>query len=97
MPSSRRPAPAAPELPAELEAHVHQLRTAQAEWEREQAAIVLERAAIDDERTRWMQERARLEDELRKALRWSPRHWLGVAAHRSATFRRLRAGRGRDR
>jgi hypothetical protein len=95
MPSSRRPEPAASELPAELEARLYELRTAQAEWEREQAAIGLERAAIDDERATWMHERARLEEELRRALRWSPRHWLGVAVHRSAAFRRLRSGRGR--
>jgi hypothetical protein len=60
------------------------------------------RATAEHERAAYEQliaERQRLQAQLasqKRALRWSPRHWLGLAARRSETVRRLRSGRGSD-
>ncbi len=58
--------PAATDLLSALEREVQGLRTAQAEADRERAAIVLERAAIDAERASWLQERDQLVAECRR-------------------------------
>ena len=58
--------PAATDLLSALEREVQGLRTAQAEADRERAAIVLKCAAIDAERASWLQERDQLVAECRR-------------------------------
>lgn len=69
-----------------------ELERAQERATREQAIVAAEQDRLAYERA-FEHERRELTERLERALRWSPRHWLGRLAHRSEAIRRLRSGR----
>jgi len=77
------------ELERELAASQQERDREHAEWAQQRTQLEEQRAAAEQELVVLRQRIASAE----RVLRWSPRHWLGVLAHRSSVVRRLRSGR----